>query len=111
MVKAVRNQTFTDDLANRHTGIQRRIRILEDELQITAELPHFLIFQTSKVNAIVTVSFVFLEALVILIGLTHLIQHFVFGCNFLFHFFDLCLNGFNLLLCSFSLGRTIVIFI
>ena len=33
-IKAVRNQTFTDDLTNRHTGVQRRIRILEDKLPV-----------------------------------------------------------------------------
>ena len=42
-IKAVRNQTFTDDLTNRHTGVQRRIRILEDKLQVTAQLAHLLI--------------------------------------------------------------------
>jgi hypothetical protein len=34
----VNAQRLCDDLAHRHTGIQRRIRVLEDELNLATEL-------------------------------------------------------------------------
>ena len=36
--EAVRQQTLADDVAHRHARVQAGIRILEDELQVTADL-------------------------------------------------------------------------
>jgi hypothetical protein len=40
LVQVVHAQRLGDDLANRHAGVQRRIGILEDDLQLAAHLAH-----------------------------------------------------------------------
>ena len=51
--EAVRQQTLADDVAHRHARVQAGIRILEDELQVAAELADLVVFKARKVDALV----------------------------------------------------------
>ena len=49
----MRQQTFADDVTHGHARVQAGIRILEDELQIAAELADLVVFKARKVDALV----------------------------------------------------------
>ena len=51
--EAVRQQTLADDVADGHARVQAGIRILEDELQVAAELADLVVFQSREVDALV----------------------------------------------------------
>ena len=46
-------QALLDDLTDGHTGVQRGVGILEDDLQILAEQTHLGILQSSQVDAVI----------------------------------------------------------
>ena len=49
----MRQQTLADDVAHRHARVQAGIRILENELQVAAELADLVVFKARKVDALV----------------------------------------------------------
>ena len=66
---------LADDLADRHAGIEAGVGILEDHLQILAELADLVILEAGKVDAVVAEAFQTLEFFVAGIGLAHLLDH------------------------------------
>ena len=47
------NKTFLDDLTDGHTRVERGVRILENYLQVLAQMAHLGIFETRKVDTVV----------------------------------------------------------
>lgn len=53
LVHLMCHKTFLDDLTDGHTRVERGVRILEDYLQILAQVAHLGIFETCKVDTVV----------------------------------------------------------
>ena len=57
----VGDQTFLDNLTHGHPGVQGGIGILEDDLQILPQKPHFLVLQALQIHAVVQHGLILLE--------------------------------------------------
>ena len=62
--EVVGGQTFLDDLADGHTGVQGGVGILEDDLQVLAEQTHLGVLKSCQVDAVVAHFLILLELLV-----------------------------------------------
>ena len=110
----VSDHALADDLTNRHAGIQGGIGILEDHLQILAELTDFIILQAGKIDAVVAEGFQMLELLVVGVGLAHFIDHSMLRSDLAADAVDLLLDAVDLFLslgsanlCLFRLGTVL----
>ncbi len=61
----VGDQAFLNDLTHGHPGVQGGIGILEDDLQILPQKPHFLVLQALQIHAVVQHGFVLPELRII----------------------------------------------
>ena len=66
--EVVGDQALFDDLAHSEAGVQTGVGVLENDLQVLAQLAHLSVFQTGQVNAVVPQALVILELLVVRIG-------------------------------------------
>ena len=53
LIIIMRHKPFFDNLADRHSRVERGIRVLEYNLKVLAEQAHFRIFQSCKVYAVI----------------------------------------------------------
>ncbi len=65
--EVVRDKAFFNDLTDRKTRIQTGVGILEDDLQILAQSPHFTGAQAGKVNAVIQHGFILCKLGIILV--------------------------------------------
>ena len=69
-------QSFPNDLSDRHTWIQRGIRILENHLHVFSEDAHLVSFESCQIHAVITVFFILLERIVLAVCFSERIHFF-----------------------------------
>ena len=67
-------KSLSDNLSQRHTGIQRRIWILENKLQIPAQIAHLFVCQRCQIDSVILLTLIFFKIRIGFICLTDLID-------------------------------------